>query len=205
MSQDEPQRCQCHQEIGDSPCPIHGLDEDDTWWVHVVGTDDMIPCAGFPRALAEQADHNTSAQLIESRRESSLLPRTWANIVSPDQMRSRGHEFDPVMVAIQEEISFQDRKWGSPSEHPHEVAGWILLIGKFNRLAGEAWCSDLGDAGALDAMRKVAALAIQCLRQHGCPRRAMPPDLLTDDEVQADWQKLLGKLTTPPDSDPPKT
>ena len=37
--------------------------------------------------------------------------------------------------------------------------------------AESAYCSQRGDAGALEEIRKVTAVGVACLEQHGAPKR----------------------------------
>jgi len=77
-----------------------------------------------------------------------------------------------VFEAIASERSYQDRRWGTPAEHPHEVGGYLTLMAVHLRRAQEAWAGAGGDAGALDALRKVLAVGVACGEQHGLRGRA---------------------------------
>ena len=77
-----------------------------------------------------------------------------------------------VFEAIASERDYQDRKWGTPSEHPHEVGGWLTLIATHLRRAQDAWASANSDAEALTALRKVLAVGVACGEQHGLRGRA---------------------------------
>ncbi len=35
-----------------------------------------------------------------------------------------------VFSAVHDERVYQDRKWGNPDQHPHEVGGYITLMRK---------------------------------------------------------------------------
>jgi len=72
-----------------------------------------------------------------------------------------------VASAIHDERVFQNRKWGTVSEHPHEVGGWLTIMRKLLADADAAWASSRGDEGALDELRKVVAVGIACMEQHG--------------------------------------
>ena len=69
--------------------------------------------------------------------------------------------------AIVAERHYQDRKWGATQEHPHEVGAWLTVIRKLIADADAAWCGQRGDVGALDEIRKIAAVAVACMEQHG--------------------------------------
>jgi hypothetical protein len=76
-------------------------------------------------------------------------------------------ERNNVWTAIQRERAYQDRKWGSTDDHPHEVGGWITLLRRELREAEDAWCTQRDDADALREILQVAAVAVACLQQHG--------------------------------------
>lgn len=78
-----------------------------------------------------------------------------------------------VYSAIDSERDFQDARWGTVEQHPHEVGSWILIMEKLLADAREAWAGNAGDAKALDEIRKVAAVAVACGEQHGLPSRGM--------------------------------
>jgi len=71
-----------------------------------------------------------------------------------------------VMGAIHDERVFQNRKWGTITEHPHEVGGYLTIMRKLLCDADQAWSSQRGDAGALDEIRKVVAVGIACMEQY---------------------------------------
>jgi len=72
-----------------------------------------------------------------------------------------------VLSAIYDERVFQNRKWGTVTDHPHEVGGWLTIMRKILTDADAAWSGNKGDIGALDEIRKVVAVGIACMEQHG--------------------------------------
>jgi hypothetical protein len=72
-----------------------------------------------------------------------------------------------VLSALHDERVFQNRKWGTIAEHPHEVGGYLTLMRKLLTEAEFAWSGQRGDVGALDEIRKVVAVGIACMEQHG--------------------------------------
>lgn len=79
-----------------------------------------------------------------------------------------------VYFTISEERRFQDKKWGTVREHPHEVGGWLTIMRKLLNDADQAWSSKDGDYGALDEIRKVVAVGVACMEQHDAvPRREL--------------------------------
>lgn len=78
-----------------------------------------------------------------------------------------------VFNALSDERVFQDRKWGAPDKHPHEVGGYLTIMRKLLGDAETAWSTKRGDAGALDELRKVCAVGVACMEQHGIVARAV--------------------------------
>lgn len=81
-------------------------------------------------------------------------------------------ERSKVFEAIDSERDYQDRKWGTPAEHPHEVGGYLTLMDVHLQRAKAAWAGANNDAGALEALRKVLAIGVACAEQHGIPSRS---------------------------------
>lgn len=77
-----------------------------------------------------------------------------------------------VFEAIASERDYQDRKWGTPAEHPHEVGGWLTLMSVHLRRAQDAWAGANSDTEALEALRKVLAVGVACGEQHGLQGRS---------------------------------
>lgn len=74
--------------------------------------------------------------------------------------------------AIDSEREYQDRKWGSLSEHSHEVGGWLSLMRVHLARANDAWASNSDDREALRELRKVLAIGTACAEQHGLEARS---------------------------------
>lgn len=77
-----------------------------------------------------------------------------------------------VFDAIATERQFQDRKWGTIDQHPHEVGAWLTLMSVHLRRAQEAWAGSSNDHTALIELRKVLGIGVACAEQHGIPARA---------------------------------
>ena len=56
----------------------------------------------------------------------------------------------------------------------HSVGDFITMLSFYLREAQTAWTANPGDAPALNTVRKIAAIAVNCIEQHGAPRRAQP-------------------------------
>jgi len=72
-----------------------------------------------------------------------------------------------VFSVITDERVFQDRKWGTVEEHPHEVGSWLTIMRQLLNDAERAYMSQRGDIGALDEVRKMVAVGVACMEQHG--------------------------------------
>lgn len=79
---------------------------------------------------------------------------------------------DQVYAAVDSERNYQDRKWGTVDQHPHEVGGWLTLMRKLLTDAEVAWASSDGDYMALQEIRKVLAVGVACAEQHGITSRS---------------------------------
>jgi hypothetical protein len=79
---------------------------------------------------------------------------------------------DKVFQAIASERDYQDRKWGTPAEHPHEVGAYLTLMDVHLQRAKAAWAGANSDTEALIALRKVLAIGTACAEQHGLPGRS---------------------------------
>jgi len=77
-----------------------------------------------------------------------------------------------VFDAIDSERAYQDRKWGTPAEHPHEVGGYLTLMDVHLQRAKAAWAGANTDNEALEALRKVLAIGVACAEQHGIQGRS---------------------------------
>lgn len=77
-----------------------------------------------------------------------------------------------VRHRIERERAYQQSKW-SPfggNEPVHSVAEWLLIIQKLCEDSRMEWFSK-GNSFALHEVRQIAATAIACLEQCGCPER----------------------------------
>ena len=78
---------------------------------------------------------------------------------------------ESVFDAIDDERDFQDQKWGTIEDHPHEVGGWLTIMRSLLLKAEMEWTGSRGDAGALEEIRKVVAVGVACMEQHGVQPR----------------------------------
>lgn len=80
-------------------------------------------------------------------------------------------ERDKIFSIVDGERDWQDRKWGTIKQHPHEVGGWLTIMRRLLRDAEDAWASSSGDEAALHEIRKIIGTGIACAEQHGLPVR----------------------------------
>lgn len=76
-----------------------------------------------------------------------------------------------VFGVIRGERSYQDGKWGSIQDRPHEVGAWLALVQLHATRAIAAWAGATHDLEALNELRKVLAIGVACAEQHGLPER----------------------------------
>lgn len=75
---------------------------------------------------------------------------------------------DRVIAPINAERDFANTKYGLKAR---PVGEHILIIEKYFKDTKAAWLNNKGDNAALHELRKVAAVTLQCLVEHGCPWR----------------------------------
>jgi hypothetical protein len=68
-----------------------------------------------------------------------------------------------VYLIIESERKYQDDNWpGTASVGEH-----LVLMQTYLNQAMQKWTHTKGDESALEEIRKIAALAIRCMEQHG--------------------------------------
>lgn len=84
-----------------------------------------------------------------------------------------------VYSAIDSERDYQDLLKGDRTSNPtdgtrsidHTVGDFVTMMMQYQSNLVAAWTNNPGDAQALHIMRKLAAIAVNCMEQHGAPRR----------------------------------
>ncbi len=71
-----------------------------------------------------------------------------------------------VYTAVSREREYQNKKWGTPLEHPHDVPGWLLIMRGELEEAEQAWLKSSNEA-ALSEVLQAVAVGVACLQQHG--------------------------------------
>lgn len=77
-----------------------------------------------------------------------------------------------VYSAIDTERDFQDRKWGTIENHPHEIGGWLTIMRTLLTEAEKSWTTRSNDYLALEAVRELLAVGVACCEQHGITTRS---------------------------------
>lgn len=74
-----------------------------------------------------------------------------------------------VYSVIDSERDYQDAliAGGTYEKAIHTVGEEVLMICHYSDLAKEAWTKNYGDVAALNQVRKIAALCVRCMENHG--------------------------------------
>lgn len=82
-----------------------------------------------------------------------------------------------VYEAIDTEREYQDRVWkdhagGTESPNPLSIGEWILCMEEYLAEARVEWTGEpKPEVKTLETIRKVGAIAVHCMEQHGAPKR----------------------------------
>lgn len=80
-----------------------------------------------------------------------------------------------VYAALDGERDYQDEKWGPTGTHGiHSVTEFLVYIQDYTNEALHVESREEDEAAnvkALDIMRKITALGVACMEQHGAPSR----------------------------------
>lgn len=89
--------------------------------------------------------------------------------------------FETVIAALRGEREYQDERWNentTTSGGIHEVGAWLTFIRSYLRQAEEQisrGADPQASDAALHTIRKITAMGIACMEQHGAPERAGEP------------------------------
>ena len=92
-------------------------------------------------------------------------------------------ERSEVYLVVDGERDYQNRKWGTIDERPKQVGSWLTLMRHCLTKAESDWATSRGDESALDEIRKVVAVGVACMEQHGAVKRK-PAE---QPEIRDDW------------------
>ena len=79
-----------------------------------------------------------------------------------------------VYSRIDTERDYQDLIW---SGHTHEVGAYITMLRHYVTKAEQAWTENQGDTPALDVIRKITAIGVHCMEEHGVPERIIDANI----------------------------
>ena len=77
-------------------------------------------------------------------------------------------ERNDVYRAVDGELSYQRSLFG---ENPHEIDAFATYIRQYSRELDEVATKPNAAEVKLSTMRKIAAIAVRCMEQHGAPER----------------------------------
>lgn len=91
---------------------------------------------------------------------------------------------DRVYRVIDTERDYQDYLKKDRAEFPtdgtrsikHSVGDFCTMMQYYQNELVEAWTKNPGDEQALHTMRKIAAIAVNCMEQNGAPARVLVRD-----------------------------
>ena len=82
----------------------------------------------------------------------------------PTELQKRQEAF----AAVDGELEYQLAKFG---ENPHEIDAFATYIRQYSRVLDETATAPNTSEAKLAVVRKIAAIAIRCMEQHGAPKR----------------------------------
>lgn len=85
---------------------------------------------------------------------------------------------DEVYKAIDTERKYQDSVWhrkeGEDDPNPLSIGEFILLLNAYSDQARDQWLKEpKPEINALNTIRKIAGIAVNCMEQHGAPQRKL--------------------------------
>ena len=82
------------------------------------------------------------------------------------------HDRHLVYSAIDEEREYQDNLPSTRTDgRPKTVGEYVAMMQYYQNQLVEEWTMNPGDKAALDVMRKIAAIAVHCMEDHGVEKR----------------------------------
>ena len=84
-----------------------------------------------------------------------------------------------VYAAIDSERDYQDNLGNDRASNPtygtgsidHTVGDFVTMMQYYQNQLTEAWTANPGDQAALDVVRKIGGIAVNCMEQHGAIKR----------------------------------
>jgi hypothetical protein len=81
---------------------------------------------------------------------------------------------EDVYKLIDGERDYQDKLGPDrrdPTEVNHSVGDYLVMLSTYLRRAQDDWTNYPGVYEALDEIRKIGAIAVRCIEEHGAPLR----------------------------------
>ena len=79
---------------------------------------------------------------------------------------------EEAFEAINSERDYQDQLPPTRTDGVERTVGdLVTMMNHYTQRLNEAWTMAPGDDKALGVMRKLAGIAVNCMEQHGAPRR----------------------------------
>ncbi len=121
----------------------------------------------LPRANHEHVFRKVAALAVACMEQFGSMRRGGVNHFPPGAHR------EDVYLAIDEERTYQSgqmRGWAPSDDENIARADFLLLLDAYVRKAQNAWVKEWGDVPALHQVRKIAAIAVQCMEKTGSAR-----------------------------------
>lgn len=75
-------------------------------------------------------------------------------------------QLEVVAAAWRRERLYQDAKWGTVVDHPHDLAGWFFILRRETAEAVDGWITKGGDTEALRELLQVLAVIDAVVQQY---------------------------------------
>lgn len=135
------------------------------WKVSEVNPCVILDASGFPICSMIPVQNAALTDMAE-------LVVKLVNATAPAEVRRMDKEnLNAVHGAIMQERFYQDSKFGTVSEHPHEIPSWIYIMGNALDNANRFWINGKEDL-AIKEMIQATAVGFACLQQYGIPEGA---------------------------------
>lgn len=141
--------------------------------VAIQNTDALIDILGNAPEIAPD-DKNTLISELRHFKTALKDQATGSELKAESEHGTPVCDRDTVYDAIDSERDYQDARKGNARRHddrPMSVGEFIACMETYLTKARDAWARAGGVSRSLHEIRKVAALAVHCMEQHGAPMR----------------------------------
>jgi hypothetical protein len=92
---------------------------------------------------------------------------------------ARNEKREEVYEIIDEERDYQHSLGSNRTDHSEKSVGdYLTMMSSYFRAAQDGWTNNAGTVFALHEIRKIAAIAVRCMEEHGAyPRGAYPREV----------------------------